>query len=149
MAGIRATVEGTQRLKAALARYEAESVDAIGDAVVTSALQIQGDAQRLIQRGTRSGQPTMRYKPKRQVTPSAPGEPPKTDTGRLVASIDIETDTDRLGAAVGTGLRYGRYLEFGTRKMAARPWLFPTFERLKPVITKRIANAIRKARPRR
>lgn len=149
MASVRVTVEGTQRLKAALARYEAESVQRISDAVVKSALQVQGDAQRLIQRGTRSGQPTTRYNPKRQVTPSAPGEPPKTDQGRLVGSIDFETDADRLGAAVGTNLTYGKYLEFGARKMAARPWLFPTFERLKPAILKRISAALRAAKPRR
>ena len=143
MTGIRVTVEGSNRLARALRQYDQQAVDRIGDAIIDSALEVQGQAQRLIQRGERSG--TARPDGSRS---SAPGEPPKTDTGRLVASIDIETDTDRLGAAVGTNLRYGKHLEMGTTKMAARPWLFPTFERLKPRILSRIGAAIKAARAR-
>lgn len=53
--------------------------------------------------------------------PSKPGEPPHVQTGRLRASISHEVTG--VTARVGTNLEYGRYLELGTRKMAARPWL--------------------------
>ena len=62
---------------------------------------------------------------------SAPGRPPALVTGELVDSIRLVASPDLLGAAVGTDLDRGRYLEFGTRDMAARPFLFPVFEREK------------------
>lgn len=53
--------------------------------------------------------------------PSAPGEPPHKQTGRLRASVAFEVVG--LVARVGTNVRYGRWLELGTRLVAARPWL--------------------------
>lgn len=53
--------------------------------------------------------------------PSAPGEPPHKQFGHLRRSVAREVVG--LVGRVGTNLRYGRYLEFGTKKMAARPWL--------------------------
>lgn len=56
---------------------------------------------------------------------SFPGEPPHLRTGRLRASVTWELGQDALGlyAAVGTNVDYGRYLEDGTDRLAARPWL--------------------------
>jgi hypothetical protein len=54
--------------------------------------------------------------------PSAPGDPPHKQSGRLLASVAWELVSDAI-ARVGMNLRYGRWLELGTRKMAARPWL--------------------------
>lgn len=53
--------------------------------------------------------------------PSAPGEPPHKQTGHLRRSVanEIEGSVGR----VGTNLKYGRWLELGTARMAARPWL--------------------------
>ena len=55
--------------------------------------------------------------------PSAPGDPPRKQTGRLLGSVAWEVDPETLTGRVGTNLDYGRWLELGTRKMAARPWL--------------------------
>jgi phage gpG-like protein len=56
--------------------------------------------------------------------PSAPGEPPHKQTGRLRASVQYEVDEPGLTARVGTNLPYGAYLELGTKKgLAPRPWL--------------------------
>ena len=53
--------------------------------------------------------------------PSAPGDPPHKQKGHLRRSVAKEVgDTE---ARVGTNLLYGRWLELGTPKMAARPWL--------------------------
>lgn len=56
---------------------------------------------------------------------SAPGDPPATDTGRLVTSIGNELATDEKGlhARVGTNVKYALFLELGTRRMAPRPFL--------------------------
>lgn len=67
---------------------------------------------------------------------SVPGGFPGIQTGRLRQSIGIIRATrSNLVVTVGTDLKYGRHLEYGTRKMAARPWCRRTFneERAKMV----------------
>lgn len=55
---------------------------------------------------------------------SEPDEPPRKQTGRLRASVTQEIDDQKLEARVGTNVKYGRYLEMGTRKgILPRPWL--------------------------
>ena len=53
--------------------------------------------------------------------PSAPCDPPHLQTGHLRRSVAWELAG--MVARVGTNLRYGRWLEFGTSTIAARPWL--------------------------
>lgn len=53
---------------------------------------------------------------------SAGGNPFKV-TGRLAGSVTHEVDTEALQARVGTPVPYGAWLQKGTRKMAARPWV--------------------------
>jgi HK97 gp10 family phage protein len=63
---------------------------------------------------------------KYNVNPSRPGDPPHKQTGELQRSIQREVSASEQKARVGTNLNdppYPRWLEFGTRKMAARPWL--------------------------
>lgn len=57
---------------------------------------------------------------------SKPGEPPHADTTRLRKSIEQEIDEGRLVARVGTNVEYAAHLEFGTSKMAPRPFLRST-----------------------
>jgi hypothetical protein len=52
---------------------------------------------------------------------SKPGQPPNVDTARLFKSIRYVIN-DMVGS-IGTDVPYGLALEFGTMKMAARPWL--------------------------
>jgi hypothetical protein len=52
---------------------------------------------------------------------SKPGEPPMSQSGNLRRSVAWEIQG--LVARVGTGFKYGRWLELGTSTMAARPWL--------------------------
>jgi hypothetical protein len=54
---------------------------------------------------------------------SAPGEYPARVTGILVKSIRSEFDRKALTARVGSDELHGKFLEFGTSKMAPRPWL--------------------------
>jgi len=59
--------------------------------------------------------------------PSAPGEPPHRDTGALAASIHVEKPKPMV-RDIMDGVEYGIHLEFGTCRMAARPWLTPAVE---------------------
>jgi HK97 gp10 family phage protein len=51
-------------------------------------------------------------------------------TGNLKNSIQTETKGD-LNADVRVGAEYGIYVEYGTRKMSARPFLRPAAEKVK------------------
>lgn len=67
---------------------------------------------------------------------SAPGEPPAPMTGHLMR---VQLDPSRLNQAmptvrVGTNLKYGAYLEHGTRRIAKRPWLRVTVQRERKAI---------------
>ena len=68
--------------------------------------------------------------------PSEPGEPPAKESGRLSGSISREVDPVTNVGRVGTNVIYGKMLELGTVKMAARPWLRPTYDRLKATLIK-------------
>lgn len=72
---------------------------------------------------------------------SAPGDAPNTDSGRLVDSIAVEKIRTSV-YAVGTSVEYGKYLEFGTRQMAARPWLRRAMNKKAPELPNAITNAI-------
>jgi HK97 gp10 family phage protein len=71
---------------------------------------------------------------------SAPGEAPANFTGSLRQSLDFDVvGADRMQFGVkqrfqnrqGTpdGVKYGKYLELGTRKMVERPFLLPTIKK--------------------
>lgn len=76
---------------------------------------------------------------------SFPGNPPHTDTGLLAASIFVDQTTEdgKVSVEVGTNVKYGPWLEFGTQNMAARPWLGPAFNQNKPDAMARIREAIK------
>ena len=59
------------------------------------------------------------------VSRSAPGDPPFRQTDELYKSVFSELQPKQLAVKIGTPLKYGRYLEFGTSKMRWRPWLVP------------------------
>lgn len=50
--------------------------------------------------------------------------------GRLRSSLtwELATDADGLMAVVGTDVEYAPYVELGTSKMAAQPYLLPALE---------------------
>lgn len=60
-----------------------------------------------------------------------PGDYPALRTGHLRRNVQMEMDRARLEARVGTNVKYGRYLEFGTtRGLAPRPWLSRGFREM-------------------
>jgi hypothetical protein len=72
-------------------------------------------------------------------TASAPGQYPMSDTGRLMGNIEtIEATSSKIEAKVGTNIIYGAHLEFGTSRMAARPWLMPSFRKASEGVAKEL-----------
>ena len=79
--------------------------------------------------------------------PSAPGEFPAVDTGRLRASITHRIEgggyekTTR--GYVGTNVEYAIPLELGTVHMAARPFMTPSLETNREEIKRLIGESMR------
>lgn len=75
---------------------------------------------------------------------SAPGEPPARDTGNLMNMLKARME-DPVTALVESLAGYSGYLEEGTSKMAARPFLKPALEQNTDVINRIIDEEIEKA----
>lgn len=75
---------------------------------------------------------------------SAPGRPPAVDTGRLRASYTWRLGVDARGdfVEVGTNVIYAPFLEYGTRKMRARPHLRPAINEMVALIGDLVARRI-------
>jgi HK97 gp10 family phage protein len=71
---------------------------------------------------------------------------PAVDTGRLRSSLQIDVANDALSAKVTTNVEYAGYVEFGTRKMKARPYLFPAAEEAKAKFRARVKKAYEAAK---
>ena len=74
---------------------------------------------------------------------SAPGEYPGLRSSDLRKSITHEVDTPKLIARVGSGLVYSRYLEKGTNRMAARPFLERTLEANRSTINRILTKKVK------
>jgi HK97 gp10 family phage protein len=96
-------------------------------AIAKVSFKVEGDCKENISRGSRNGKIYKRGKRKTHQA-SAVGEFPKTDYGALIASITSQFDFSGLETTVGSRLSapHGFWLEFGTAKMGARPWLSRT-----------------------
>jgi len=76
--------------------------------------------------------------------PSAPGQPPNADTNQLDRSIEPTPVQNHEVQVVATA-PYAQHLEFGTSKMAARPFMRPALAENEPKARQIIANAVSKA----
>ncbi len=129
---VRVTLSGAGRLAARLDRLVDQVHWAVQAAVEEGAHDLRREARDLLNLAGRG-------------TPSAPGEPPRRQTGALRDSLTVELAPDRLSARVGTDLDSGAHLEFGTQEIAPRPWLAPAAENVAPRIRARIEEAVREA----
>lgn len=133
-------VKNAKKLMASIQNFERQCLEKQVGAVQESTLLVHATAVKLIQSNA-DGTPEIRYKPKRIVNVSNPGEPPNTDKGRLAQSIKFDFKEKGLIGRIGTNLKYGRDLEFGTKKMRARPWLSAAIK----IVSKDIADIFKRA----
>ncbi len=129
---VRITVSGAGRFAARLDRLADQVEWAVQAAVEEGAQDLRREARDLLNLAGRG-------------EPSAPGEPPRRQTGALRDSLTVALAPDRLSARVGTDLDSGAHLEFGTQAIAPRPWLAPAAENVAPKIRARIEAALRQA----
>ena len=103
----------------------------VNRAVFKSTNLVKNDAVYSILRGAKTGVTSVRYKPRRTHQASAAGEAPASDTGFLASNITMEVSKNNFGAVgmVISSAPYSAALEFGSTKMAARPFLQPALDR--------------------
>lgn len=145
MSVVNVQVRGLAEVQAAIRAFGQDVATAVENAVEATALETISDVKRAIQRGPKTGRVYQRGRKVHRA--SAPGQAPATDTGALVISIYYRK-ADPFTAAVGSRLKYAFNLEFGTRKMAARPSWLPAAEKNSLRLEKRIARIVREARAR-
>jgi HK97 gp10 family phage protein len=120
------TVTGDKALARKLNKLGIKMGKAIDDGDFITAQGVRTDAIKSIQNDSpgrvvqRSSQGGGTY----SHVASNEGQAPNTDTGKLVASIAVEKQSEA-SYLVGSNLQYASWLEFGTSKTGARPWLEP------------------------
>ncbi len=127
-------------------RLKAEIDKEVAAALVAGGYMIEANAKRRIMSGPKTGRTYKVRSVTRQA--SAPGEAPANQTGRLVNSITVQPEPARkrvLVKAGGGAVDYAAMLEFGTDKMAARPFFRPALKEEKPRIEARLRQGVQKA----
>lgn len=113
-------IRGDKAHKDRLARMRDPAVRRqISRGIFVAAQEVQTEARLLIMAGSVSG---------KDHVASSPGEAPNNDTGFLAANIEA-TRTGELSSQVESKAEYGAALEYGTSKMAARPYMAPALQR--------------------
>jgi HK97 gp10 family phage protein len=126
-------IVGQQVVKARLRRLVgAEGVREVGKALFVGANRIQVRAQHSITEGSVSGKGHV---------PSRPGEPPNADTHALDRQIETEM-VGPLKARVTSNDPKSKFLELGTSRMAARPFMTPAAEKERAAVTKLVRDAV-------
>lgn len=75
--------------------------------------------------------------------PSLPGQPPNRDTSLLDGSIDTEIRSQMPpSVAVTSRAPYAADLEYGTSRMAPRPYMRPAVERNRDDVTRAVGDAV-------
>lgn len=128
-----------------LARTSSAISGAINTALFVGGLKVEEEAKKSIQQGNKTGRTYQRGSITHKA--SAPGQAPATDTGRLVNSIKTDNDEARgvVTVSAGAGLvDYVSSLEFGTKNMAARPFMKPALKKAMRAIEQRVAQGVKK-----
>jgi len=126
--GVKVKLSGILADKKTLRKMGDNVEDLLDKEVLMTAVDTANISRKSIQRGIKTGTTYQKYEPRRTHRASAKGEPPATDTGRLVGSITQER-TGVAEAEVGSTVDYSKFLEFGTRDMDERPWLRPALKK--------------------
>lgn len=135
------SVQNDKALAAALRNISDDVRDKAGRAVLATATEIKGDIQKRYQRGPKTGRVYQKYNPRRVHQASSPGEAPATDIGTLVKSVVVDK-VGPLTADVFTLVKYGFYLEYGTRNILPRPAWRPAALAGEKVLVNRLRAAV-------
>lgn len=109
-----------------------EKVALVGRALFAAGEIIKAEAQHLITLNAVSGKNHL---------PSKPGEPPNEDSGTLRRGI-VVTQIAPLRVRISSTAPYSGFLEFGTSRMGARPFMGPAARAKKPEVVALVRKAV-------
>lgn len=113
----------------------------VGKALFAAGEMIAVEAQISITAGAVSG--------KKHIA-SAPGEPPNQDTGHLAGNIEARHTQSDLVVEVASEAEYSAPLEFGTSRMAPRPFMQPArdakLKEAQALVQKAINRAVKRSK---
>jgi len=115
---IRTTTKRINKSRVVLGRYEKQ----VKQIIAKGANDVRNTAVKNINAHGSSGRTYGSH------TASAPNNYPNTDTGYLANNIHVVIEPDGLGADIESRANYSEHLEFGTSKMAPRPFMQPSLE---------------------
>jgi HK97 gp10 family phage protein len=121
-------IDGVKKVSDALSRLDAQATKDVQDVINSTAQNIRNTAIRSIKNSPATGRVYKRGDGAH--TASSEGNPPRTDGGGLARSIAVKMPQQgkALEAEVGAYIDYAAHLEYGTRNMGARPFMFPALE---------------------
>lgn len=126
-------ITGADRVTMRLSgKISEEVVQRVGAALYAGGDAIRAEAAHLITEGAVSG---------KNHVPSAPGEPPNEDSGVLRTHIET-TQVAPLKVEVSSNAPYAAALEFGTAKMAERPYMRPAVRAKKKEVVALVKGAV-------
>ena len=134
---------GIEKAVEALAKVKEDLEKNMQEVLLGGGQLVRGEAIRSIQTGSKSGKTYKKYNPTRTHKASAPGEAPASDTGFLVSNIRVKNQKDFV--EVRSEASYSKFLEYGTSKMSARPFMFPASEKSKPKIAEILFQKIKQS----
>ena len=112
-----------------------QAINNVGQALFAGGELIRAEASHMITEGAVSGKGHI---------PSLPGQPPNEDTGVLRTHIET-TQVGPLKVEVSSNAPYAAALEFGTSKMAERPYMRPATARKRKEVVALVRQAVRQA----
>ena len=118
-----------EEMRGALGAQMDKNLAAAGLLLVSEVRKVISTPSRTVAAGSTKSGKSKKILGRRGSNPSKPGEPPHKDFGTLRNSITYEVQQGLRAVWVGSKLDYSLFLEFGTSKMAARPYLRPTLMR--------------------
>jgi len=136
-------VRNMSSLQAKAKRMDTNIQNAVLTFLKAMAQVLKSSAKNRVISGPKTGRIYRRWNPFRLHQASAPGQAPASDTGLLVASIDAEVDPQQFNIVLSAAAPYARDLEYGTSKMAPRPFLLPTIYEYRDRIVEGIRRAIK------
>lgn len=142
MAGFKLKVINQKAFDARIRKQGSTTESNVKRVVNSIANHIRNIAVESILKNSRAGGVTTRYNPKRKIRVSKAGHPPASDTGYLASQIVVKIDGNQLGADIISNADYSEALEFGTLKMAARPFMQPAAEESRKKYQQQLTKAI-------
>ena len=114
-------MKGRDRILRKLRFLQSREFEELAGAVIEEAADaVRAEAFQSISRGSVSGAGHV---------PSKPGEPPLRDSGNLQSKMQVKR-TGLLSAEIRSEAEYASALEFGSSKVAARPYLRPARDKV-------------------